>query len=206
MPPTSVPTFGQIVHLSLSRVWIPAILIALTLVIGIGLLIEFEVLPGDETIRPIMETASLGVLPAALLIALGRYAIGREAFFLWLTGFAGVLFCRELHFQGTSAGVYVGLGILAWLACRYYPQLGGYFANRRVATILTLILLMYFIGVTLDRNVWKFIPDRKIWASPLEEIVEIAGHIGVVILALAARPADNPLLKSEDEAGEVENG
>ncbi len=186
------PSVGQQFKMVLRTVWWPMLLLLLFVAILIGRLIYTKVLPGEEVMRPYMEWAALRVLPVATIYAAIRFAIQRECFFLWLVGLSAVLFCRELHFAGTSAGVYVGLVVLLWIAMHWYWSFASYWSSRTVMTILLSIFFLYFLAVTLDRNLWKFIPDRGEWASPLEEVLEFMGHVGVVILVILARPAEIP--------------
>ncbi len=183
----SSPTIREFANIVGRTVWWPIIPILLVVVIVIGRLIYVDVLPGENVMRPFMEWAALRILPTAALIAIVRFGIQREKFFVWVTGLAAVLYCRELHFVGTSAGVYIGLGLLLWIVMHWYWSFASYLSSRRVLTVLCAIFFLYFVGVTLDRNVWKFIPDRGVWASPLEEVIEVMGHAGVIVLSLIAR-------------------
>ncbi len=192
-------SFRDAFRLTLRTLWLAPFVVVVALAVALGLLIYRGVLPGDEFFRPVMERWAPIVLATTSLIALLRFATSRKTIFLWLFALAVVLLCREIHFTGTSAGVYPALGLLFYLSWCHYDRLGRFFASRGFVTLLVLVFFIYILSTSLDRSAWRFLPHREIWSSPLEELLELVGHIALGLAALVAREKENPLLTSSSQ-------
>ncbi|MDF1812357.1 MAG: hypothetical protein P1V20_09085 [Verrucomicrobiales bacterium] len=186
---------------TVGRIWFPLFLIVLVPAIIAGLLIFHGILPGDDFFRPVMEKLSPKILGVAVLLCVIRYAVNRQAIFIWLFCLALTLLGREFHFRGSGTGVYFVLAFLFYMAWRKYDHLGEYFANGRFVTLLALVFFLYFLSTSLDRSMWRFLPHRRVWSSPLEEAIEAVGHIVLCLTILLAKPSENPLLKRAGSAG-----
>ncbi len=113
-----------------------------------------------------------------------------------------MLLCREIRFVGTSAGVYVGLVAMLALALHYYDKLREDLTHPRVVDLLATGFFSYFLSVTIDtrwwkaRNWWSGIPGEDVFHVPLEETMELVGHllVGAAILSvgLVARSDRRP--------------
>ncbi len=178
----------------LSLIWFPALGAALVLSVLGGWLIFRGTLPGDGFFRPLMETISPWLLAVAMLIAAIRWVFSREVIFVYFFLLAGILLAREFHFAGTGGGVYSALGTLFYLAWCNFSKLENLFARRNIITGVALQFFLYSLSTSLDRSVWRFLPHRRVWSSPLEELIETIGHICLImVLLLVARHASTLL-------------
>jgi len=142
-----------------------------------------------------LESASVVLLSVTTALATLRLALSRRPFFLWGTALLAVLLSRELHFEGTSSGVYLGLLVLFLLALHYGDQLGDYLASRFVVNNLAMGVCAYAIAVSLDGRWWKprprwggyGVPGEDIFHVPLEESMELLGHALFSLGVLGAR-------------------
>ncbi|MGB1581428.1 MAG: hypothetical protein ACPHER_07965 [Nevskiales bacterium] len=187
------PGFGTILAFSLRRNWWPAWItpwvITLVLVPAyVNGLINVPKAPGE-----IMAPFILGF---ALLVSIYRLTQGKSAWMLWYSLLLFTFLCREFHFAGTSAAVYIGALTLFWVAWYRYPVYAAYWGSRRVITLFSTALFCYFTAVGLDSHWWKFLPgDKYHWAN-VEEYVEVTGHLFLLTLAFIAKPVDDYLTAS----------
>lgn len=173
---------------SLIPMWawlLPAI--GVTVIIGTsGPLLPWFVGKYAFTGKDCQEVVGPVILLAAATLALYRYFVHTSTFDLWLISLPAVLFCREIHFRGTSVGVYVGLALIVLQACRHpeirhlllvSPGLRGWWFGA--ATI-------YALALSLDAGVWKFLPYATWWGVNLEETLESIGHLLILLGVLSA--------------------
>jgi ribosomal protein S18 acetylase RimI-like enzyme len=122
---------------------------------------------------------------------------------LWLTGLTAALTCREIHFAGTSVGVYVALGGLLLIAWLKAPVLEEYFASRRTVTLLAAGFFCYFLAKSLDQHWWKAVPGEPTFERPVEETMEVLGHVLILAVAVtAAKVAPGPVVVRRYAPGE----
>ena len=126
--------------------------------------------------RKELEAAAIVVTCLFVLAAALRYLITRHAFFIWTTGLMFLILCREIHFEGTDPGIYLGLLLLFGIALLKYDTLKDYLDNPLVINLLLIGFFTYFLSVTIDQRWWKGIPAEKIVHVPLEETLEVLGH------------------------------
>ena len=124
-----------------------------------------------------LEAAALFVTAGFCVLCFSRFIYNKDRFFLWATGMMLVLFVREIHPPGSSAGVYVGLLVLFYIAYRNHQLFAGYIRSNYLVTMLGIGFFTYFLAVTTDQRFWKFIPVEKIVHTRLEESLELLGHI-----------------------------
>ena len=170
--------------------------------IGVHLILPFAISVGTGAVivagiwtpqRTPLETAAIQVLTILTGLCVLRFAISRRPFFLWGTALFGVLLCREIHFAGTSAGVYIGLSVLFVLALQHTERLREYLESRFVINALALGFSLYAIAVTIDARWWKprgflpGIPGEEIFHVPLEETLELVGHLVIGLGLIGAR-------------------
>ncbi|UCE86010.1 MAG: hypothetical protein JSU66_17065, partial [Deltaproteobacteria bacterium] len=124
---------------------------------------------------------------------------------LWSFGVLVVLLCREIHFVGTSTGVYVGLVALFLLALRHYESLRESLERGVTINFLAMGFFSYFLAVTVDarwwkpRGAWPGIPGEDVFHVPLEELLELLGHvliIGALLLAPRLPPGAAEAVRS----------
>jgi len=90
-----------------------------------------------------------------------------------------VLFFRELHPPISSAGVYVLLIMLFYIAYKKHHIFADYIQNKFLVTLLGLGFFTYVIAVTTDERVWMFVPGEMLFHTKLEETLELLGHISI---------------------------
>jgi len=167
-------------------VWAPALLAP---VLAAGLIVFLACGRHVPFNRPLLQLASVVILPVAMLIAIVRWAVTREGYFLWLAGLAAALTCAETHVAGASAGIYVAIAALALVAWLKRAAMAAQFAYRPVATLLGMAMLAYLIAESVDRNVWAWLPSEGRFADAVEETMEVIGHCLVTALAIISRKA-----------------
>ncbi len=96
---------------------------------------------------------------------------------MWAACLLLVLFIREIHPPGSSAGVYLGFLALFYVAWNNYHQFSDYFQDSRLINLISMGFFTYFISVTIDQRFWKFIPGEELAHVPLEESLEMVGHL-----------------------------
>jgi len=153
----------------------PALMLTLWVLIWTGIL-SFDV--------DAMERLALVLTSLFMVTVVVRFAISRHRFFLWGAGLMGVIFCREIHFQGTDFGIYLGLVLLLGIALLKYDALEDYLANPLVINLFVIGLFTYFLAQSIDQRWWKGLLGEEVVFVPLEETMEVMGHcfIGTALL------------------------
>ena len=136
-----------------------------------------------------LEAAAIVVSCLFMLAAAARYLITRHKFFLWSTGLMGLIMCREIHFEGTDPGIYLGLLLLFGIALLKYDTFKDYLDNPLVINLLLIGFFTYALSQTIDQRWWKGIPEEGIVHVPLEETLELLGHciIGSAVIFCRSR-------------------
>jgi len=149
------------------------LLIPLAITLGMWILIAEGAYPFG---RKELESAAIVVSCLFMFAAALRYLITRHKFFLWGTGLMGLIMCREIHFEGTDPGIYLGLLLLFGIALLKYDTLKDYLDNPLVINLLLVGFFTYVLSQTIDQRWWKGMPGEKIVHVPLEETLEVLGH------------------------------
>jgi len=137
--------------------------------------------------RPVLQLVSVIVLPVAMLIAIVRWVLTRQGYFLWLAGLAAALTCAETHVAGSSVGVYVAMAGLIAVAWVKRAAMATYLAYRSVATLLAVAVVAYFIAESVDRDVWAWLPSEGRLGDAVEETLELVGHCLLTVVAIISR-------------------
>jgi len=151
-------------------------IIPLIITFSFNLLIQYRLYIVGKSI---LETTALIVLAGFLLICLARFVLNKNIFFIWAGCLLLVLFIREIHPPGSSAGVYLGVLALFYVAQNNYHQFSDYFQDKRLINLIAMGFFAYFISITIDQRFWKFIPGEELAHVPLEESLEMVGHLFV---------------------------
>lgn len=159
----------------------------------VGVLLPLHIDGTLSLSKKISEPVAPVLLSVAILTCIMRWRSHRDVFFVWLGALLTTFFCRELHFAGTSAFVYIGFLALMFIAWHQYARMAGYFGGRIFMTLFSTTLLSYMIAVGLDNHWWKFLPGDKYQWAEVEEFVEITGHLMLLLLTALARPQPNPM-------------
>jgi hypothetical protein len=164
-----------------------SLLIPLAVTVVLWIIIAAGSYPFD---KKELEPASIVVSCLFMLGAALRYLITRHNFFLWGTGLMALIMCREIHFQGTDPGIYLGMLVLLGIALLKYGTLKDYLGNPLVINLLLIGMFTYFLSQTIDQRWWKgLLPGERIVNVPLEESLELLGHciIGSAVVFCKSR-------------------
>lgn len=124
-----------------------------------------------------LEIAAVVVSGMLMLIGAVRFIITRHVFFLWGTALLLLIMCREIHFDGTDEAIFIGLALLLGIVLIKYDHFKAYFDNPRVVNLLVAGFFTYFLSQTVDQRWWKIIPGEDLAHVPLEETLELLGHV-----------------------------
>jgi hypothetical protein len=137
--------------------------------------------------KPPLEIAAVVVSALLMLIAAVRYFLTRQPFFLWSSALFLLIMCREIHFAGTDAAIFIGLVILWAMLLYKYEKFEAYAASPWVINLLGAGFFTYFLSQTVDQRWWRMIPAEDIVHVPLEESLEMLGHILIGLAAVLCR-------------------
>ncbi len=136
-----------------------------------------------------LDTPLDRIAPWVLLVAAGMYwvraIVTRNFLYTILTVVAGTLLLRELHWSPTiKIAAYPMLVVCGvWmLVCR--DLLAEPFRDRRHTIWLIAVVATYVLSQLIERRVFRFIPGESDIHSKIEESVELAGHLALVIASL----------------------
>jgi hypothetical protein len=149
-------------------------------------------------VKNALEEVSLHITSGFCFICLMRFIYGKDKFFLWASGVMMILFIREIHIPISSAGVYIGLLWLFYIAYKKPHIFGDYLGSKYFVTLLGIGFFTYALSVTIDERVWRFVPGEFIFHTKLEETMEMLGHIFVGCALLFAK-------KKPQEKSAIEN-
>ena len=127
--------------------------------------------------KPPLEIAALVVNGFFMLTAAFRYSYSRHAFFLWTAALFLLILCREIHFVGTDQAIFIGLAILLGILLRKLDRFKDYFLNPRLINLFVTGFFFYFLSQTVDQRWWKIFPGESAVFVPLEESLEMLGHM-----------------------------
>ncbi len=150
--------------------------------------------------KPTLENTAVVSLIVFLLIALFRYHTHRSAALSWSIFLLAALLMREIHFSGTTTGVYVAMLLLLYVALRNFDQYTGFLDHPKVTTGLALAFSTYFLSVTLDQRWWRGLPGEAEAHVTLEESLEILGHL-LVGFSLMLGPSRRKRPAPHDDVG-----
>ena len=117
-----------------------------------------------------------------------KFLIYRQLFYLWCFGLTLTFFAREVHFAGTSAAVYFSLLLHLFLALNFREKFSPYLRQPIFLTALATGFTFYFISQTTDQRWWRGFPYEAVVHVPLEESMEIIGHLVVCSTLLFWHP------------------
>lgn len=158
-------------------------------------LIMNYIYPYDTTqliVKNTFEELALHATSGFCFLCLLRFLYSKDKFSLWASGMMMILFIREIHPPISSAGVYIGLLALFYVAYRKHHIFGDYMKSRYLVTLLGIGFFTYVLAVTTDERVWGFVPGERIFHTKLEETLELLGHIsiGCALLFATKKPLE----------------
>ncbi|MEN8184613.1 MAG: hypothetical protein ABFS46_18985 [Myxococcota bacterium] len=133
-----------------------------------------------------LEQLALFVTGGFGLGCLLRFVLSRERYFLWAATIMAVLMGRELRFGGPAGLVYPALGLLGWIALRRLDELRYRLGHPALLTALALGFFIYAISVAVDQRWARGLPEERVWNVPLEETLEVMGHLTFGLALLVA--------------------
>jgi hypothetical protein len=111
---------------------------------------------------------------------LGRAARQHSRFLLLIALQALVFLMREIHFRGTSDGVYIATAVIGLVVLRLAWQTDWTEELPRVdwlmVSALTVTVASYALALLVQRRVFKFIPGERGMHVALEEVLETGAH------------------------------
>jgi hypothetical protein len=139
------------------------------------------------------ENMALALVGVSLLGFVIQAIIYRSEFHLFMAILCGSFFCREWHFAGTSNGIYVMLGILAFWAVKRKDALEGIVGEGHLKVWFWATFSGYVLSQLIARRVFRYVylPQEAQLHVLFEESVETMAHIMMIVtclIALKARP------------------
>jgi hypothetical protein len=87
--------------------------------------------------------------------------------------------CREIHFEGTDEAIFIGFAVLLGVILNKYDRFRAYLDNPWVVNLLVAGFFTYFLSQTVDQRWWRMIPGEGLAHVPLEESLELLGHVTI---------------------------
>jgi len=144
--------------------------------------------PWQRASKSVWESMALILLKGAVAMTVLRVFFTKfTPFSIWLSGLATVFLMREIHWDFMSEGVYVGLMILLIIAWLKYDLFKEYMRQRFFLTMFAMVLFTYFIAVTFDGQWWTTTRRMDQVGQLAEEILEVFGHLMVIVLVIFSR-------------------
>ena len=154
--------------------------------IPVGLVVLADAAGLDYLIgKPLQETISVPLMAVVTLVWAVRARRERSVFFALLAAQALVFTMREIHFRGTSDGVYIGTAIIGLVSLRLawrtdweqvLPKI-----DWRLITALAVTAATYAVALLIQRRVFKGVPGEARLHVPLEEVFETFAHLWFLI-------------------------
>ena len=148
------------------------------------------------TCKEYQEDVALVLMPLAVLLSavrllkawLERHRPGADAgrvrlFLIW-TVFTAVLLCREIHFAGTSTGVYVAAALIAAWCYVWRDSLKRHVWRTAKGRWVIIAGWSYCVALIIQRRALRFLPDEKLWHGWMEEMSENVAHLMLIIATL----------------------
>mgnify|MGYP006908227899 CR=1 FL=1 len=140
----------------------------------------------EYTHKVYQEKYGPAVLMAAVGLAAALWMIHRGFYYRWLTILCVCLLCRELHFRGTSTGIYFAIPLVLWYASANYASMKPFVNHRLLVSLFVGAFITYFFTITVDRAVWKFLPRHADWRNNVEETLETFGHLMILAMIIVS--------------------
>ncbi len=138
--------------------------------------------------RQTNESLALVLLSIPLVLFLLRAMMLRSELHLFMGLLCLAFFCREWHFAGTSKGIYVALALLGLWAVKRKAVLEAALGWGRLRMWLFATAMTYLLSQLIARRVFRYVglPREADLHVLLEETVETAAHLMMIVAAVAA--------------------
>ncbi|HPS56042.1 MAG TPA: hypothetical protein PLP05_10630 [Sedimentisphaerales bacterium] len=135
--------------------------------------------------KGMLENIHLILIATALLLFTAVAVKQKNIFSYVMTALCFSFFCRELHFVGTSTGVYVAIAIIAALAISKRKQIISIIEQGKIKPWLYATGFTYLLSQLIARRIFRHIlPNEHDVHVILEEMVEFAAHAMMIITAI----------------------
>lgn len=124
-----------------------------------------------------LENIALLVCFSVTTACMIKFFIARHLFYLWCFGLALTIFVREVHFAGTSAAVYFSLLLHFFIALHLIDKFREHLRQSVFLTALATGFACYFVSQSIDQRWWRGFPYEAVVHVPLEESLEVFGHL-----------------------------
>ena len=132
------------------------------------------------------ESLALVLLGLAGCASAARYWSQRQLWHLVLLFATVPLFCREIHFRGTSEGLYIGLALIGVWSWRYRRQLLETVMMGQTRFWLISTAGTYLLAILIAQRVLRYVslPYEDDLHTKFEEIVENVAHLLFLVTIL----------------------
>lgn len=131
-----------------------------------------------------LENIALLVCFSVTAACMIKFFIARHLFYLWCFGLSLTIFVREVHFAGTSAAVYFSLLLHLFVALHLIDKFREHLRQPVFLTTLATGFSCYFVSQSIDQRWWRGFPYEIVVHVPLEESLEVFGHLIVGLTLL----------------------
>lgn len=132
-----------------------------------------------------LEMLALWFTSIAVFVYLIRALTSKKPVFIMLTALAAAFLCREIHFTGTSAGIYVALVIIGFCGVLWQDDVFKNLEDGKLLQWLVATFSVYFLSQLVARRVFRFMPLEHDLHVAFEEVLESGAHIMLIITAFS---------------------
>jgi hypothetical protein len=132
------------------------------------------------------EAVALGLMLVVVACFAVRWVVGRRELHLVLLSLSVAFLCREVHFAGTTVGVWVAAAAIGvWAYVRREVLLRGLRGRVRGRWLLA-TGWSYLLALLVQQRALKFLPHEHdaVFRAGLEEVLENLSHLMLGIAAL----------------------
>lgn len=136
--------------------------------------------------KDILEGIHIALIAAASLVFIAAAIKQKEPFRLAMTALCIAFLCREIHFVGTSLGVYIAIAIIVTYAISKWKQIEAVIEQGKIKHWLYATGFAYILSQVIARRVFKYmyLPKEQELHVMLEEAVETVAHLSMLITAV----------------------
>ncbi len=137
--------------------------------------------------REIHEVIALILTPIAIIVHTLHFQNGRRPVHLILAVLAVAILCREVHFAGTTKGIYIAIGIIAAWAALWFKRIKPNLDEGQMGLWIAGAGCSYLFSQVIARRAFRALPYEDPLHIALEETVENVAHMLLIITAFAHR-------------------
>ena len=136
--------------------------------------------------KNIQEYIHLGLIAAAFVVFLAAAIKEKEIFRFMMSALCFSFLCREIHFAGTSLGVYIAIAIITIWAISKWKQIEPIIEQGKIKPWLYATGFTYILSQLIARRVLRslHVPNEQQVHVILEEAIETVAHSMMVITAI----------------------